>query len=170
MSKELIDALRSITKPNNNGFSKVCTVDSVDLTNLTCYCVPINDDADIQEVRLMANNDNGFLLIPKVDSIVVVSFLSDSSAYVSMVSKVSEIQLNGTNYGGLIRVEELTTKLNNLENAFNQHLTLYNVHTHAGVMAGSSTTTPVVVPDTQTLTPTVETDLENTTVLHGNGN
>ena len=128
MSKDLIDALRSITKQNNDGFSKVCTVDSVDLTNLTCYCVPINGDADIQEVRLMANIDNGFLLIPEIDSVVVVSFLSDSSAYVSMVSKVSEIQLNGTNYGGLIRVAELTTKLNNLENAFNQHMTLYNLH------------------------------------------
>ena len=92
MSKDLIDALRSITKQNNDGFSKVCTVDSVDLTNLTCYCVPINGDADIQEVRLMANIENGFLLIPEVDSVVVVSFLSDSSAYVSMVSKVSEIQ------------------------------------------------------------------------------
>ena len=80
MSKDLIDALRSITKQNNDGFSKVCTVDSVDLTNLTCYCVPINGDADIQEVRLMANIDNGFLLIPEVDSVVVVSFLSDSSA------------------------------------------------------------------------------------------
>ncbi len=37
----------------------------------------------------MANIDNGFLLIPEVNSIVVVSFLSDSSAYVSLVSKVN---------------------------------------------------------------------------------
>jgi hypothetical protein len=170
MSKELRDALKSLTKPNNDGYSKVCTVDSVDLVNRTCYCIPVNEDADITEVRLMANIDNGFLLIPEVDSIVVVSFLSDSSAYVSMVSKVSEIQLNGTNYGGLIIVAELTDKLNNLENAFNQHLTLYNLHTHAGVTSGSSTTSPVVVQDTQTLTPTIEADLENTTVLHGDGN
>jgi len=170
MSKELRDALKTLTKPNNDGYSKVCTVDSVDLVNRTCYCIPINEDADITEVRLMANIDNGFLLIPEVDSIVVVSFLSDSSAYVSMVSKVSEIQLNGTNYGGLIRVAELTEKLNNLENAFNQHLSLYNLHTHAGVTSGISSTSPVVVPDTQTLTPTIDTELENTTVLHGNGN
>ena len=87
-----------------------------------------------------------------------------------MVSKVSEIQLNGTNYGGLIIVAELTEKLNNLENAFNTHLSLYNLHTHAGVTSGVSTTSPVVVPDTQTLTPTIDTELENTTVLHGNGN
>lgn len=170
MSKELRDALKKLTKPNNDGYSKVCTVDSVDLVNRTCYCIPINEDADITEVRLMANIDNGFLLIPEVDSVVVVSFLSDSSAYVSMVSKVSEIQLNGTNYGGLIIVAELTEKLNNLENAFNTHLNLYNLHTHAGVTSGVSTTSPVVVPDTQTLTPTIDADLENTTVLHGNGN
>ena len=113
MSKELRDALKKLTKPNNDGYSKVCTVDSVDLVNRTCYCIPINEDADITEVRLMANIDNGFLLIPEVNSVVVVSFLSDSSAYVSMVSKVSEIQLNGTNYGGLIIVAELTEKLNN---------------------------------------------------------
>jgi len=93
MSKELRDSLRKLTTPNSNAYSKVCTVDSVDLVNLTCYCIPINDDADITEVRLMANIDNGFLLIPEVNSIVVVSFLSDSSAYVSLVSKVSEIQL-----------------------------------------------------------------------------
>lgn len=170
MSKELRDSLRKLTTPNGNAYSKVCTVDSVDLVNLTCYCIPINDDADITEVRLMANIDNGFLLVPEVDSIVVVSFLSDSSAYVSLVSKVSEIQLNGTNYGGLVRITELVNKLNNLENAFNQHITLYNLHTHAGVTSGTSTTSPVVVADTQTLTPTTEIDLENETVLHGNGN
>jgi hypothetical protein len=71
---------------------------------------------------------------------------------------------------GLVRVTELTEKLNNLENAFNQHILLYNLHTHAGVTSGISSTTPVVVADTQTLTPTIEIELENETVAHGNGN
>lgn len=160
MSKDLIDALRSITKPNNDGFSKVCTVDSVDLTNLTCYCVPINDDADIQEVRLMANIDNGFLLIPEVDSIVVVSFLSDSSAYVSMVSKVSEIQLNGTNYGGLIKIDDLTSSINTMINNINIQLTAIA----AGIAAGGGSYTPTP------LTTFNKTTYENTTVKQGNGN
>lgn len=168
MSKELRDALKKLTKPNNDGYSKVCTVDSVDLVNRTCYCIPINEDADITEVRLMANIDNGFLLIPEVDSVVVVSFLSDSSAYVSMVSKVSEIQLNGINYGGLVKVVELTEKLNNLENAFNQHLTAYNLHTHTGVTSGVSTS-GTTTPDTQVLTPTTQTEIENITVKQGDG-
>ena len=119
MSKDLRDALRSLVKPNNDGFAKVCTVDSIDLVNLICYCIPLNGDADLVGVRLMANIDNGFLLIPAVDSIVVVSFLSDSSAYVSLVSKVSEVHLNGKNFDGLVKINEQTAKLNQLVNKNN---------------------------------------------------
>ena len=168
MSKDLRDALRSLVKPNNVGFAKVCTVDSVDLTTLTCYCVPLNDDADIINVRLMANIDNGFLLIPEVDSIVVVSFLSDSSAYVSLVSKVSEVHLNGKNFDGLVKVNDLVQKLNNLENKVNTIISTYNAHTHVASSFGTPTTTPVA-PVTGTLTPTIKQDLENITILQGDG-
>ena len=168
MSKDLRDALRSLVKPNNDGFAKVCTVDSIDLTTLTCYCVPLNDDADIINVRLMANIDNGFLLIPEVDSIVVVSFLSDSSAYVSLVSKVSEVHLNGKNFDGLVKVNDLVQKLNNLENKVNTIISTYNAHTHVASSFGTPTTTPVA-PVTGTLTPTIKQDLENITILQGDG-
>lgn len=168
MSKDLRDALRSLVKPNNDGFAKVCTVDSVDLTTLTCYCVPLNDDADIINVRLMANIDNGFLLIPEVDSIVVVSFLSDSSAYVSLVSKVSEVHLNGKNFDGLVKVNDLVEKLNNLENKVNTIISTYNAHTHVASSFGTPTTTPVAQV-TGTLTPTIKQDLENITILQGDG-
>jgi len=168
MSKELRDALRSLVKPNNDGFSKVCTIDSVDLTTLTCYCVPLNDDADIINVRLMANIDNGFLLIPEVNSIVVVSFLSDSSAYISLVSKVSEVHLNGKNFDGLVKINDLVEKLNNLKNKVNTIISIYNAHTHVASSLGTPTTTPVA-PVTGTLTPTIKADLENITILQGDG-
>lgn len=168
MSKELRDSLRTLTKPNGNAYSKVCTVDSVDLVNLTCYCIPINDDADITEVRLMANIDNGFLLIPEVNSIVVVSFLSDSSAYVSLVSKVSEIQLNGTNYDGLVKVQELTDKLNNLENKLNDLITACSSQV---VTLAPSGTFPLASFFTSVtpLIPTQQTEIENQKVKQGDG-
>lgn len=168
MSKDLRDALRSLVKPNNDGFAKVCTVDSIDLVKLICYCIPINGDADLVGVRLMANIDNGFLLIPEVNSIVVVSFLSDSSAYVSLVSKVSEINLNGKNFDGLVKVNDLVEKLNNLENKVNTIISTYNAHTHVASSFGTPTTTPVA-PVTGVLIPTIKQDLENTTILQGNG-
>jgi hypothetical protein len=168
MSKELRDSLRTLTTPNGNAYSKVCTVDSVDLVNLTCYCIPINDDADITEVRLMANIDNGFLLIPEVNSIVVVSFLSDSSAYVSLVSKVSEIQLNGTNYDGLVKVQELTDKLNNLENKLNDLITACSSQV---VTLAPSGTFPLdsFFTSVTPLIPTQQIEIENQKVKQGDG-
>jgi hypothetical protein len=168
MSKDLRDALRSLVKPNNDGFSKVCTIDSVDLTTLTCYCVPLNDDADIINVRLMANIDNGFLLIPEVNSIVVVSFLSDDSAYVSLVSKVSEVQLNGKNFDGLVKVQELTDKLNALENKVNDLITACSSQI---VTLAPSGTFPLASFFTSVtpLVPTQQLEIENTTILQGDG-
>lgn len=159
MSKELRDALKTLTKPNNDGYSKVCTVDSVDLVNRTCYCIPINEDADITEVRLMANIDNGFLLIPEVDSVVVVSFLSDSSAYVALVSKVSEVQLNGTNFNGLIKIDEQTAKLNQLVTELQTQLGLIAT----GIAAGGGSYTPA------TLSTFNKTDYENIKIKQGDG-
>mgnify|MGYP000211112712 CR=1 FL=1 len=168
MSKDLRDALRSLVKPNNDGFSKVCTIDSVDLTTLTCYCVPLNDDADIINVRLMANIDNGFLLIPEVNSIVVVSFLSDDSAYVSLVSKVSEVQLNGKNFDGLVKVQELTDKLNALENKVNDLITACSSQV---VTLAPSGTFPLASFFTSVtpLIPTQQLEIENITILQGDG-
>ena len=168
MSKDLRDALRSLVKPNNDGFSKVCTIDSVDLTTLTCYCVPLNDDADIINVRLMANIDNGFLLIPEVNSIVVVSFLSDDSAYVSLVSKVSEVQLNGKNFDGLVKVQELTDKLNALENKVNDLITACSSQVVTLAPSGTFPLAPFFTSVTP-LIPTQQLEIENTTILQGDG-
>lgn len=171
MSKSGIkEAVRALSKTNNEINCIVCTVDSIDTTKKTCYCLPIDESkADLMNVRLMADNKTGFLIIPKVGSVVIVSYISNEMTYVSMFSEVDEIQLNGDNYGGLVRIQELTDKLNNLENAFNQHLVLYNAHTHAGVTSGGSSTAVPTAVDTNVLTPTVKTELENQTVKHGNG-
>jgi len=71
--------------------SLVCRVKSVD--GYTCDVEPINGDADILAVRLVADEkDDFFVLVPKVDSLVIVSFLNETAAYVSMFSEVSEIK------------------------------------------------------------------------------
>lgn len=171
MSKGSIkEAIRAIVDTNKEINCVVCTVDSVDVTKKTCYCLPIDESkADIVGARLMADNKTGFFLVPKVGSIVIVSYISNELTYVSMFSEVDEIQLNGDNFGGLVKIQELIDKLNNLENAFNQHLALYNTHTHAGVTSGGSSTAIPSAVDTNVLTPTVKTELENKTVNHGNG-
>lgn len=143
----------------------LCTVSSVNTTKKTCICEPVSGGADLMGVKLMAKNQTGFYIIPKVDSHVVVCVQNDLS-FVTMFSEVQEIQLNGDNYDGVPIVGNLVQKLNNLENAFNQFVALYNAHTHV------ETSTNTLVPstlNTNILTPTTKSMLENTTVLHGNG-
>jgi hypothetical protein len=163
-------ALKKIVEDTDQYYCLPCTIDSVDLTKKTAYCLPVDESkADLLNIRLMADNKTGFLIVPKVGSVVIVSFMSNETGYISMFSEVDSILLNGDENGGLIKIQELVDKLNNLEEAFNQHLLLYNAHTHGGVTSGSQATAVPAALDTQTLTPTTKVELENTTVKHGNG-
>ena len=78
-----------------------------------------------------------------------------------------EIKFNDGALGGLVKVAELTTKLNNLENKVNTLITTFNTHVHTGVTTGpgSSATTPTTVNGT--LTPTQQKDIENEKIKQG---
>lgn len=166
MKNEIVEAIRKIANNEFTPYSVVCEVESVNLTDKTCYCIPVNGDADLQNVRLNADKKDGFLLIPKQNSLVVVSFINDNAGYISMVSEVDEIQLNGSTHDGLVKVTDLVTKLNNLENKVNTIISTFNTHTHVASSFGSPTTVPPTLI-TGTLTPTIKTDLENNKVKHG---
>lgn len=167
LNEQIRDSIREIAK-SMPVYSVVCTVSDVNTTDKTCNCTPVNGDAVLMGVRLVANNDKGFMLIPTDGSIVVVSMLNNATGFVSMCSQVDEIWLNGNNYDGLVKIGDLVEKLNNLENKVNTIINTYNAHTHVASSFGSPTTTPTA-PVVGTLTPTIQLDLENLTVKQGNG-
>lgn len=165
----LTQALKAAVLPNEMGFAKVCTVDSVDMSANTCYCIPINDDADMQEVRLIAQQSNGFLLIPKVGSVVVVSMLSDSSFFVSMFSDIDEINLNGKNFDGLVKIGPLVNKVNAIENLVNSILNTLKTTTIPLAPSGTYPFAPLYASLNDIAPLTQKSDLENTTVKQGDG-
>ena len=71
------------------------------------------------------------------------------------------ITLNDGAYGGLVKVIDLVTKLNNLENKVNSIITAYNAHSHPG--NGLPTASTI----TGSLIPTNRNDIENTKINHG---
>jgi hypothetical protein len=93
--KEIVTQLAS---DGGEYYGKVCLVKSVD--GLVCDCEPVDGDADILDVRLIADDsEEFFVLVPAVGSIVIVEFLTKEASYVSMVSKVSEVKYKiGTAY------------------------------------------------------------------------
>lgn len=161
-------ALTDFVKRLDSPMPLICNVTSIDLTTLTCYCEPVNGNADITDVRLMAQKSKGFLIIPKLNSVVCVTFIDDSNAYVSMFSEIDEIQLNGENFDGLVKVADLTSKLNALENKVNDLITACASQVVTLAPAG---TFPLAgfFSGVTLLTPTTQVDIENVKVKHGNG-
>lgn len=90
------------------------------------------------------NRDTGLLTIQVGESLVEVS--------------ESAITLNGGDNFGLIKITELVSALNELQQKFNALVVAFNAHTHGGA--------PPLTPYPDAVGITVKADLENTKVLH----
>jgi len=192
----------------NRGDSKVqvvlATVTAVNEAERTCTVTTISGLGEItfDNVQLMASVDDGLLLVPTIDSTVIVSYNTFNQPYICLFSGIDkvllvagennasiqvdadgllleinetkvlisdgEIKLNDGAYGGLVKVIDLTTKLNNLENKVNAIIAAFNNHTHILTLStGTGTAAPTAAPVSGTLTPTQRADIENTTVKQG---
>ena len=205
MNRQIIEAVQRMTGTllkDNVGLLSA-TVDSVNAEKRTCVVTTVSNQGSmtIENVQLMASVDDGFLLIPTIDSTVIIAYSTFNQPFICLFSGVEkvllvagennasiqvdadgllleiaetkvlisdgEIKLNDGAMGGLVKVIQLTQKLNNLEGKVNQLITAYNSHVHTGVTtgAGSSATTPTQV--TGSLTPTQRADIENEKIIQG---
>lgn len=170
MSKgKLIDALKDFASRNAGvKDSVICTVKSVDLTTKTCYCEPLNGTADIKLVMYQPNSAvDGYVIIPKDESIVVVSYMDDYTPYISMFSEVEEIHLAGVAYGGLAKTNDIKTKLNNLENKMNALITAMSTWVVVPNDGGAALKTAAAGFYGSSLTLTTQADISSQTVYHG---
>lgn len=133
------------------------TVKSVNTSELTCVVEPV-DAPEIYEVRLKAAIDNvkeGVVEIPKTNSTVLVGLIGNdmNTCFIIRCSQVEEVVMFGGTLGGLIKITDLVSKLNALENKVNT------------IIAWGGTVSPPLA--TTVLAVTNRADLENTKVKHG---
>lgn len=169
MSKDLYKAIRSLAGTDvEKQYSFACTVSNIDTTKFTCDCSPINGDADYIGVKYNSDAKKGFVLEPKDGSIVIVTETSNTTAFVSMVSEVGQIYLNGDNEGGLVKVNDLVDRINDIKTVVNDLITKYNSHTHILTLsAGTGTAAPTTSTETSTVPNTTVSELENDKIKHG---
>jgi hypothetical protein len=107
------ELIKKLADSGDQVYSKVCKVISVDITERTCEVEPLSGGANIPGCRLQAaiEQTSGFMLVPAVDSFVVVTWLNKNAAFVSMCSDLDEIQLNGDQYGGLVIIDKLKAEI-----------------------------------------------------------
>lgn len=162
-------AIKGLSETGDEVYSILCTVKSVDLTAKTCYCLPVSGDADITDVSLIVNAQTGFMIIPTVGSKVLVTMQNESTGYVGMYSQIDFIYLNGDSYGGLVKVADLVTKLNNLEKKVNTLITAMSSWVVNPTDGGAALKTIAATFYGSLLAVTTQSSIENTTVKQGNG-
>lgn len=129
---------------------------SVDIATRTCVVNVLDSETDIEGVRLHVTGAiaSGAYYKPAIGSLVGISPLFSFEYAVVLYSDLEEIVFLDGSYGGLTRVADLTTKLNNLENKVN------DIIVWGGTVSPPLATAPLI--------PTAQTDIENLKIKHGN--
>lgn len=131
-------------------------------------------DAELEGIRLRAsisNVDKQILVVPKVGSAVTLGCLTAdlNNMVVLQVDEIESITVNGGDLGGLIKIQELTDKLNELVDKFNSHTHMVaiggvSVTGPAGAMANAA---PVNIPAITSKASKFNTsDYEDETITH----
>jgi hypothetical protein len=96
MSRELKDAVAQLAGTFNKDFVSItaCSVQSVDLQNRQCTCLPLNGSSEASiTVNLSAEPNDGILVTPSVGSAVLVAQTIQNDPFVLMFSDVDGFQI-----------------------------------------------------------------------------
>jgi len=174
--RSIISAIQKMTGTFNIDSVYLLTgnVISVDEANGHCEVEAISglSATKINNVSFQSVISDGVDFIPVVGSEVKVLFSKYTSPFIvqygdieKMFFAANQIQFNDGQLGGLIKIIELTQKLNNAENKINEIINAFNSHLHTSGGTGSPTTAPLSLI-VGTLTATNRAEIEDTKIIH----
>lgn len=159
-NKRLADNLRKVM-----GGEKITIYQGIVKSVEGISCTVSFGTLDVSGVRLRASltdNENHLLIVPKGGTAVTVGSLSGdlSQLVVLAVDQVESITINGGKLGGLINIEALTEKINDLVDKFNKH-------THQVSTTGTATAQTGTASATQSKAEKLDRkDYEDETIQH----
>lgn len=170
--EKILEAFRRLIASEVPVITKPATVNAVDADKGTCDVSFADEDlADHNGVLLTSGTDitNRLLIVPEIGSTVYVSLVMNNEqwAFVSLYSKVKEIHLRGDRYNGIVKVGDVTEKLNNIENDINNLKSIIGSWLPAPNDGGAALKTASATWVSSTLQTTTEGELQNEKVKHG---
>jgi len=149
---------------------RIGTVVSVDKDKHLCDVYIEIDDITLYKVKLSADGtNNGIVLIPKVNSFVVVNTMhkDDNQNYLAMVGDVEEIVMRTGSMGGLAIVQKIADSLNTIEKDLNSLKNLFTTWTPVPNDGGAALKAASTSWSANTLELTAKNDIENSNIKHG---
>jgi len=195
MSREIINAIEKIAGANRDHVNMITgTVVSYNENAATCV-VQGQNDVQIPDVNLQGGVCDGLLILPTVDSTVIIMGSTHNLYYVVAFSDIDKFYLqvagasitvtndgnvainkgdngkiimNGGGNGSLINITPLVQKINNIEDLLNDLIGKYNVHTHLLTLTtGTGTAAITASQEATTITsPTSVNNIEDANVTH----
>lgn len=161
-------------------------VKSVDEGKSTCVVVikGINQSVEVPNVNLQVGVCDGLQIIPAVDSDVLIITSTFNQSYIIQYSDVDKyylqvgdseltinndgtMQLNDGSYDGLVKVAELTQKLNDIEQDINALKLVFSGWVVTPFDGGAALKAAAATWYAQQLTPTQQNEIENNLITHG---
>ena len=161
------------------------TVMSVDNNGRTCTVDSIDSSLNGIQVRFMLEVSDGDMSVPQVGSTVTVAMTDFTDPYIVSATWLDEKLFvvgnqsydikpdkqifNDGSYDGLVKVIDLTTKLNAIENLINNLLEAVTAVVILGTVAdGGAVKAGILLGLGSGITPiTQQSDIENTSITHG---
>lgn len=143
----------------DDGLLLVPTIGSTIIVSYSAYNQPfVSLFSELSKILLVAGENNASI---QMDASGVVIEIAETKLLISD----GLTRFNEGNLGGLVKVIELTNKLNALENKVNDIISKFNSHTHILTLStGTGTAAATANPVSGTLTPTNRGDIENTKI------
>lgn len=143
----------------DDGVLLIPAIGSTIIVSYSSYNQPfVSLFSELAKIVLVAGQENASI---QIDEDGVLLEIAETKLLISD----GLTQFNQGSLGGLVKVIELTQKLNNLESKVNDIISKFNSHTHiltlsTGTGSAAATSNPV----SGTLTPTQRGDIENTKI------
>jgi hypothetical protein len=156
------DYIRQLSDPDVEYYAVPGTVTKV--SGMVCDVDPLDGSGTLFGVQLAASEASGFLIKPNVNSVVIVTMLSNSEGFLSAWSEVDSIVVLDGKNGGIPISGKVASVISELQSRVNQLEQFAATHTHVTPAGPSATATPPYVP--KTITPTAQKDIENPNFKH----
>jgi hypothetical protein len=113
--ENLRDIIQQLASDNELRYSVLATVTAVDKSAKTCDCEPLDNSAELLDIRLQADTGKGVTIYPVVGSTVVINYLSKDDGYVAMFSQVETLSIENDTESLKTLLEDILTQMANLK-------------------------------------------------------
>lgn len=140
-------------------YSQVAKVTAVDKSEYSCE-IELLRGGKRKHARITATLDNGsgIVVFPKQNSKVIVSFIDQTTVFITKYSDIDDIIFFEGKNGGMVLVNSLLEKINRLENKMMSHQ-----HQYITAAGSPAPTTPDPATNPTFKTTTLK-DIENTKI------